>query len=583
MASKDISIFLSYFRPHIALFAADMACATLVALADAAFPMVSRYAIDAIIPSADVQRFLILAAILIAGYLFRRECTWFVNYWGHLFGAHVECDMRRDVFAKLEGSSLSFFDTHRTGHLISRATTDLFEITELAHHGPEDVLISLLTLVLSFAMLLMIEKIMAIIVLAFLIVIIIITAFSRRSLSAASRKVKDITSTLVAMLESSISGIRVTKSFACEEREKERFEGGNGEYYNAKKCFYKSMSSFHANIEFFNGILNVVVLTAGGIFIMQGKMTVADLVAANLFVSAFMHPIARLTNFVEQFSTGMAGFTRFLEIMRSPVTERDSPDAVPIGSVKGGIEFRNVSFRYDKHTGEEQNMAVLNNVNLVIKAGERLALVGPSGGGKTTLSSLIPRFYEATSGTILLDNVDTMKYTLQSLRRKIGIVQQDVFLFAGTVKENIAYGKAEATDEEIINAAKRAEIHDDIIEMVNGYDTLVGERGVRLSGGQKQRIAIARCLLKNPPILILDEATSALDSVTEMRIQSAFDELSRGRTTIIIAHRLSTVRNASRIAVIDRHRILELGTHDELMARSTEYRKLYESQWGKAK
>lgn len=538
---------------------------------DVAFPMASRYAIDCIIPMHDMKHFIILAAVCMAAYIVRREAAWFVNYWGHLFGAHVECDMRRDVFDKLMSCSFSFFDTHRTGHLMSRATTDLFEITELAHHGPEDVFISLLTLIGAFAMLMKIRPLMAAIVGIFLLVIIIATAFSRRRLSASSRYVKDVTSNLNAMLESSISGVRVAKSFTNEEYERARFKQGNGEYYNAKRKFYLSMSSFHANIEFFNGLLNVLVLAAGGIFIMQGKMTIADLVAANLFVSAFMHPIGRLANFVEQFSTGMAGFTRFLELMRTSSDERDAPDAKPIEHTAGQIELRNVSFKY------ERGDIVLDNVNLTIKAGEKFALVGSSGGGKTTLCSLIPRFYEVTSGAVLLDGEDVRGITLETLRKQIGIVQQDVFLFAGTVRENIAYGKQDATDEEIKEAAKRAQMHDDIMAMKDGYNTLVGERGVMLSGGQKQRISIARCFLKNPPILILDEATSALDSATEIKIQKIFDALSKGRTTLVIAHRLSTIRNADRIAVIDEKGIAETGTHSELMAHGGEYKALYEA------
>lgn len=567
-----LAVFFSYFRPHIALFAADMMCASIAAAMDTAYPMISRYAVNALIGERDAKRFLCFVSILAAVYLLRGVFSWFIGYWGHLFGAHVECDMRRDVFARLEEQSFAFYDAHRTGHLMSRATTDLFEITELAHHGPEDVLISLLTLVLSFFMLLKIRAEMAAIVFSFLFIFIAVTFISRSRLASASRKVKDVTSALNAELESSISGVRVTKSFTNEEHERARFQRGNGEYYTAKKCFYRTMSSFHASIDCFYWLLNILVLAAGGTLIIQGKMTVADLVASNLFIQAFMYPIERLSSFAEQFSTGMAGFNRFLELMRTPSSECDAIDAVEMERVRGDIEFRGVSFCYNNGT------AVLNNLDLKIRAGEKFALVGSSGGGKTTLCSLIPRFYEVTSGTVLLDGVDIRGITLCSLRRQIGIVQQDVFLFAGTVKENIAYGRLDATDKEIAEAAKRAQMHEDIMAMPDGYDTLVGERGVRLSGGQKQRISIARCFLKNPPILILDEATSALDTATEAKIQEAFDALSLGRTTLVIAHRLSTVRNADRIAVIDEHGIAQLGTHEELMAQGGEYKALYEAQ-----
>lgn len=570
---RPLQIFLSFFKPHSLLFTGDMICAAFMAAVDVSFPMVSKFTIESIIPQKNLKLLFTLIAVLVVMYVFRWVCNWFVNYWGHVFGTRVETDMRRAIFEHLEKQSFTFYDTHLTGRLMSRATTDLFEVTELAHHGPEDILISILTLAGSFVLLLQIRWELAVTVFVFVPIILFITITSRKNLSRTSRKVKDKTAEINALLESSISGVRVTKVFTNEEYENQRFNEGNIEYGSAKKFFYKCMSTFHANIEFFNNILSVIVLAVGGFFIIKGTMTVADLVAANLFIAAFTQPIRRLTNFVEQYSTGMAGFSRFLEIMREDTSITDTPDAKELLSARGNIVYKDVCFSYNK------DFPVLENVNLSIKAGEKFAFVGASGGGKTTLCNLIPRFYEITSGQITLDGIDITSIKLNSLRKQIGIVQQDVFLFAGTVKENIAYGKINATDDEIIQAARRAEIHDDIMAMPNGYDSIVGERGIKLSGGQKQRISIARCFLKNPPILILDEATSALDSATEAKIQSAFDELAKGRTTLVIAHRLSTIKNADCIAVVNDKGIIESGTHDELMAKHGEYMSLYTAQY----
>lgn len=481
----------------------------------------------------------------------------------------VETDMRRDVFSHLEEQSFSFYDKNRTGKLMSRATTDLFEITELAHHGPEDFLISILTLIGSFILLLQIRMELAVIVFIFVPLTILVTILSRKKLSESSKKVKETTSEINANLESSISGIRVTKVFTNEEYEKKRFENENKNFLNAKKIFYKNMSNFHSNVEFFMNLLSLLVLVLGGFFIMNGKMLISDLVAANLFIQAFSSPIRRLTFFVEQFTTGMAGFKRFLEIMKVDTSIKESQGAKEISFSRGNIKFENVSFSYT------DGIEVLKNINLDIHSGQKFALVGLSGGGKSTICNLLPRFYDITEGKILLDGIDTKLITLKSLRKQIGVVQQDVFLFAGTIKENISYGKIGATDEEIIAAAKKAEIHEDILKMPNGYDTIVGERGIKLSGGQKQRVSIARCFLKNPPILILDEATSALDTATEIKIQHSFDELSKGRTTLIIAHRLSTIQNADCIAVVGEKEILETGTHAELLAKNGAYAKLY--------
>lgn len=573
-SDKPLKIFFSYYKPHLKLFIADMICAFMIAAIDVAFPMFSRYALDILIPNGNLRIFTFFIIILGGGYFLRWICNWFVNYWGHIFGNRIEQDMRRDVFSHLEKLPFSFYDTNRTGKIMARATTDLFEITELAHHGPEDFFIAILTIFGSFFLLLKIRWELAIIVIISMPIILFIVIFSRRNLSKTSKKVKETTAEINANLESSISGIRVTKGFVNEELENKNFDAMNKKYSHAKRIRFKYMAFFHSNIELCNNLLSLLVLAAGGYFIMKGKMTLPDLVAANLFIASFTAPIRKLTNFVEQFSTGMAGFSRFLEIMQTEPEEPDSQDAAEILASRGNISFEHVNFSY------ANNIQVLSDINFTVKSGEKFALVGSSGGGKSTICNLIPRFYEISEGQILLDGINIKKIKRNSLRNQIGIVQQDVFLFAGSVRENIAYAKPNATEQEIILAAKRAEIHDDIMNMPDGYETIVGERGIKLSGGQKQRISIARCFLKNPPILILDEATSALDTATEIKIQKAFDELSKGRTTIVIAHRLSTIKNADKIAVINHKTICETGTHSDLIAKQGEYYKLCQAQNG---
>ena len=573
-SDKPLKIFFSYYKPHLKLFIADMICAFSIAAIDVAFPMFSRYALDILIPNGNLRIFTFFIIILGVGYFLRWICNWFVNYWGHIFGNRIEQDMRRDVFSHLEKLPFSFYDTNRTGKIMARATTDLFEITELAHHGPEDFFIAILTIFGSFFLLLKIRWELAIIVIISMPIILFIVIFSRRNLSKTSKKVKETTAEINANLESSISGIRVTKGFVNEELENKNFDAMNKKYSHAKRIRFKYLAFFNSNIELCNNLLSLLVLAAGGYFIMKGKMTLPDLVAANLFIASFTAPIRKLTNFVEQFSTGMAGFSRFLEIMQTEPEEPDSQDAVEILASRGNISFEHVNFSY------ANNIQVLSDINFTVKSGEKFALVGSSGGGKSTICNLIPRFYEISEGQILLDGINIKKIKRNSLRNQIGIVQQDVFLFAGSVRENIAYAKPNATEQEIILAAKRAEIHDDIMNMPDGYETIVGERGIKLSGGQKQRISIARCFLKNPPILILDEATSALDTATEIKIQKAFDELSKGRTTIVIAHRLSTIKNADKIAVINHKTICETGTHSDLIAKQGEYYKLCQAQNG---
>ena len=566
---KKLKLFLSYYKAHWKLFVGDMICALIVALVDTIFPMMSKYTLDSIIPTFELSLLFKMILIITLMYIVRAVAFWFINYWGHVFGTKVEADMRRDIFSHIENQDFAFFDNHRTGKIMSRVTNDLFEVTELAHHGPEDLFISILTLLGSFIMLLSIRIELAIIVFCYIPLLLFFTIQSRKNMGKSSRAVKEKTAEINTVLESSISGVRVTKAFANENFEINRFEKGNSDFKKAKKQFYNAMSTFHVKLEFPINLLNVIILAVGGYFIMKGEMSMSDLVAANLFVAAFVQPIKRLTNFVEQYTSGMAGFNRFMEIMETKPVIQEVENAINVEEIKGNISYANVSFSYGN------NIEVLSNINLEIEKGKTFAFVGTSGAGKTTLCHLLPRFYEVTSGEILIDNIPIRNMSLKSLRQQIGLVQQDVFLFAGTIKENIAYGKIGATDEDIIEAAKAAEIHEDIMKMPNGYDTLVGERGIKLSGGQKQRVSIARIFLKNPPILILDEATSSLDSVTEEKIQESFDKLSKGRTTLVIAHRLSTIKNADKIVVIGKDGILESGTHSELLAKDGVYAELY--------
>ena len=567
-----IPIFLSYYRPHLKLFILDMICALGIALVDLAFPYGSRYALNELLPKNLFGAFFAVMALLLVGYALRSALQYIIGYWGHMMGVYIEADMRRDLFDHMQDMSFSFFDKNRTGQLMSRATNDLFEITELSHHGPEDLIISIITLIGALTLMLTIHWGLALIVFAVVPLFVIFTIIQRKRMVNASVSVKKSMADINGQLESSISGMRTAKAFANESAEKDKFTASNEQFKVAKKDRYKAMATYQSGLEFALPVMNVLTIAAGGFFIMKGEMDLVDLVTFTLYINTFLSPVRKLSAFVEQFLNGMAGFKRFVELMRIEPSIQDSPDAKVMGTAEGDILIDDVSFHYDE--GEE----VLDHVSIHIPVGETVAVVGPSGGGKSTLCQLIPRFYDVTGGRILVDGQDVRKVTQHSLRRNIGIVQQDVFLFAGTVMDNIRYGKPDATEAEIVAAAKRAEIYDDIMAMPNGFDTYVGERGVMLSGGQKQRISIARIFLKNPPSLILDEATSALDSVTEARIQSAFDELAKGRTTLIIAHRLSTIRNAHRIIVVDDNHIAEEGTHEELLAKDGEYASLYNTQ-----
>ena len=568
-----LRIFASYYKPHWRLFAVDMVCALCICLVDLAFPVVSRYSMQQLLPNRVFGAFFAVMAVLAAAYVLKGLFTYIVTYWGHLLGVRMEADIRRDLFGHMQELSFSFYDQNRTGQLMSRVTGDLFEITELAHHGPEDLFISSVTILGAFCIMLTIQWQLALIVFAVIPLFVLFTALSRKRMMRASTEVKAKLAGINGEVESSISGMRTAKAFANEAAESDKFNAANDQFRGAKRGYYKTMAFYQGGMEFFMGILSVLVITFGGYLLMRGEMDLIDLTTFFLYISTFITPIRKLSAFVEQFMQGMAGFKRFVELMRVEPSVQDAPDARELTGVKGDILVDDVSFRYE--TSPEP---VLEHVSLHVRPGETVAVVGPSGGGKSTLCQLIPRFYDVTAGRILVDGQDVRELTQHSLREHIGIVQQDVFLFAGTIYDNIRYGRPDATEAEVVAAAKRAEIYDDILDMPDGFQTQVGERGVMLSGGQKQRVSIARIFLKNPPILILDEATSALDTVTEARIQSAFDELAKGRTTLIIAHRLSTIRSAGRILVIDGCGIKEQGTHAQLMALDGEYARLYRTQ-----
>lgn len=574
---KPLAILLSYFKPHRGLFVLDLACATIVALVDLAFPLVTRKSMYDLLPNQQYRTFFTVMAVMMAAFIVRAFLYYVIAYWGHTFGIRVEADIRRDLFIHVQELDVSFFDHNRTGQLMSRLTSDLFEITELAHHGPEDLLISTLTILGALGIMASIEWRLTLVVACILPVFLAAIMSRRRKMSAASRNEKQKTAAINVGIESSLSGIRTARAFANESAEVGKFNTANEEFKVSKRAFHHEMGVFNATMEFFMTLLSTAVIAVGGYLIMRGEMNYIDLITFSLYITAFISPVRKLANFSEIFARGFAGVERFAALMRVEPALKDAPDAKELKTCRGEIDVDHVSFSYDT---EEETGGVLHDVSVRIAPGEVVAIVGPSGGGKSTLCQLIPRFYEVSDGAICIDGEDVRKITQSSLHRAIGIVQQDVFLFADTVRENIRYGRPEATDEEVVAAAKRAEIYDDIMAMPNGFDTYVGERGTMLSGGQKQRVSIARIFLKNPSILILDEATSALDSVTEVKIQHAFDELSRGRTTLIIAHRLSTIRSADRILVIEDGRIVEQGSHDALLKENGEYAALWRTQNG---
>lgn len=564
--------FIQYYKPHKRMFALDMLASLFVSVIAAIYPIVTRVMLNDFIPNKKYSAIVAFGITLLFLYLIRMLLMFFVQYQGHMIGVKIQAQMRSDMFNHLETLPYGFYDSNETGKIMSRLTNDLMDISELAHHGPENIIISSISIILSFSYLCTINVPLTLIIFICVPALIIMAARLRITMRDAFKRSRQSIAEINATLENSISGIRTTKAFTNSETESVKFEKGNEKFVGARQKAYKAMGEFHSFTSFITDIFNVIVLIAGGLFLYNGKITFADYSAFIVSVNVFLSPVTTLINFMEQYQNGVTGFERFLEVMEEQ-PEKDSENATDITCVEGNIEFRNVSYGYNDDTD------VLKNVSLKIGKGKTFALVGPSGGGKTTICHLIPHFYDTQKGEILIDGKEIHSITLKSLRKSIGIVQQDIYLFNSTIKENILYGNPDADFSEVIAAAKMAKIHDYIMTLPDGYDTKIGERGVKLSGGQKQRLSIARVFLKNPPILILDEATSALDNTTEILIQQSLDELCKGRTTIVVAHRLSTVKNADEIAVIDNGEITEQGTHEELMKNGGMYACLYTQQF----
>ena len=566
--------FISYYKPHKKLLVMDLIAALLISLTGMVYPIITRTMLNDYIPNRIYTAIIIAGCVVLGLYVLRMFLRYFVQYYGHLIGVRMQSQMRRDLFGHLEKLPFRFYDNNETGRIMTRITSDLFEVCELAHHGPENLLISSVMLVLSFVYLLTIDWILTLIVFACVPLLIVVSWHYRKAMKSAFRERRKSNATINAAVESSITGIRVTKAYTNADREMEKFIKGDIEFVNSSHDAYDAMAKFHASTSFITDVFNVLILIAGGLFLFAGRIDFGDYSAFVVSVHLFIGPVTTLIGFMEQFQNGASGFKRFVEIMEEE-PEQELPEAKELENVRGVLDFKNVSFAYD------ETKEVLHNVNLHVEKGCKLALVGPSGGGKTTLCHLLPNFYrlEDGCGSIQIDGQDIRELKLDSIRRNIGIVQQDVFLFVGTIRENILYGRPDASEQEMFEAAKRANIHDYIMTLEKGYDTEIGERGVKLSGGQKQRLSIARVFLKDPAILILDEATSALDNTTEVLIQQALDELCRGRTTLVVAHRLSTIRNADEIAVVMDGRITERGTHEALMAAGGTYKDLYALQF----
>lgn len=568
--------FIRYYKPYQLLFYSDMFCALVVSVIDLAFPQILSSLTKGLFthrPSEILNMLGYVGAGLIIMYLIRYGCQYYITSWGHVMGARMESDMRQDLFDHLQRLPFSYYDKNNTGEMMSRLVSDLFDISELAHHGPENLFISALKIIGSFALLMLINVKMTLILLCVTIIMVTFSFYQNRKLKAIFMDNRKKIANVNSRVQDSLAGIRVVKSFANEEAESEKFRNSNLEFLDSKETGYKMMGSFHAGNNFFEGLLYTTVLVFGGFFIANGSLQLTDLAVYALYIGIFINPLDVLINFTEQFQKGYAGFKRFVEVLQTEPEIVDKMNAITLTDVRGKIVYKDVSFRYHK-TAE-----VLDEVNISIDAGKTVALVGPSGGGKTTLCSLLPRFYDVTKGSVTIDGKDVRDVTLKSLRSNIGIVQQDVYMFAGSVRDNISYGKQDATDGEIIEAAKKANIHDFVMSLADGYNTYVGERGTRLSGGQKQRLAIARVFLKNPKILILDEATSALDNESERHIQASLEQLAKDRTTIVIAHRLSTIRNADEIIVINHKGIQERGSHEILLSKNGLYAKYYNMQF----
>ena len=570
--------FISYYKPHRRLFCADMICAFIVAVCDLFYPMIAKNMINDYVPNRSLRLLLIWGGVLLFIYLLKAALNWFIQYYGHIVGVRMQADMRRDVFRRLQKLPFSFFDEHKTGSLMSRVVNDLMDISELAHHGPEDLFLSLITIIGAFALLCTINVPLTIIIFIFVPLMVIFSVYIRREMNDAFLRTRQEMAEINANLENSIAGIRVSRSYVSGAHEETKFQHYNDRFQEARGESYRVMAKFFSTTGFFTDFMYLIVLVAGGLFFFYGKINAGDFTAYLLYVNMFLNPVRKLINFFEQLQNGATGFQRFEELMAQQ-EETEDPNAKELKNVKGAIDFDHVSFQYETGKEDEPGHMVIQDLSLHIEPGRTVALVGPSGGGKTTLCHLIPRFYEVTSGKISIDGQDITTLTRDSLRRNIGMVAQDVFLFTGTIRENIAYGNLDAGDAEIMEAAKKANIHDYIMTLPDGYDTYIGERGVKLSGGQKQRISIARVFLKNPSILILDEATSALDNATEMLIQQSLEKLAEGRTSIIVAHRLSTIKNADEIIVISDEGIQERGTHEELLARNGVYAGLYQYQF----
>ena len=571
---KLLKRFMAYYKPHKLIFALDMGASLLVSVIGIIYPIVTRTMLNDLIPNRKYQLIILAGLLVLALYAVKMGLNYFIQYQGHMMGVHIQAQMRRDMFNHLEELPYSFYDNHETGKIMSRMTNDLMDISELAHHGPENLIISSISIVTAFIYLSTINIWLTLIIFCCAPLLLFVALRLRSRMRDAFMRSRQSIARINAALESSISGIRVTKAFTNAPKEAEKFEEGNKQFIAARKDSYHAMAQFHSTTAFVTDVFNVIVLIAGGLFLYNGSINFGDYSAFIVSINMFLNPVNTLINFMEQYQNGVTGFERFLQIIDEE-PERDSEGAKDIERVEGHIQLRNVTYGYSGD-GEHE---VLHNVSLDIEKGKTFALVGPSGGGKTTLCHLIPHFYDITSGQLLIDGREIHSITLESLRRNVGIVQQDIYLFNASIRENILYGRLDATEEEVVEAAKRANIHDYILSMEHGYDTVIGERGVRLSGGQKQRLSIARVFLKNPPILILDEATSALDNTTEIMIQHALDELCKGRTTLVVAHRLSTIQNADQIAVIAGGRIVEQGSHAELMKLGGMYADLYRLQF----